>query len=187
MLRALDEADRMLAEGRDHVHELRAGDDAGARWCQAMQQEGERLAALHGIAFRQVETGTPRALHAVTAHEMYRIASEAMRNAFQHARASTIEVEVRYLASRVLIDVRDDGQGLPPAVLASGHVEGHWGLPGMRERAANLGAQLTLATRAGGGTHWRLSVPGQRAWASQGNWLRRCGAYLRSRWRGQER
>ena len=39
MLRALDEADRMLTEGRDHVHELRAGDDAGARWCQALQQE----------------------------------------------------------------------------------------------------------------------------------------------------
>jgi signal transduction histidine kinase/ligand-binding sensor domain-containing protein len=169
MLRALDAADRMLAEGRDHVQELRAGaagDGDQEGWSAMLQREGEHLATLHGVAFRYIESGTPRALQAATSHEICRIASEALRNAFAHARAELIELEVRHARGCVQVDVRDDGLGLPPAVAASGQLAGHWGLPGMRERAAALGAELALLPREGGGTHWRLRVPGtwQQRW-----------------------
>ena len=173
MLRALDEADRMLGEGRDHVHGLRAGEEAGLHWCVILQREGERLAAQHGVAFHYIEQDEPGTLPTAIAHEIYRIASEAMRNAFRHARATRVEIEVRHDNGAVEVDVRDDGQGLPPAVQARGQVAGHWGLPGMRERAARLGARLTLSTHEGGGTQWRLQVPAHRVWPQAGHWLRR--------------
>lgn len=173
MLRALDDADRMLGEGRDHVHDLRAGDDVGARWSAILQREGERLAAQHGIVFRYAEEGEARMLHARAAHEIYRIASEALRNAFQHARAQVVEVAVRYARGGIELAVRDDGQGLPPVVAANGQIPGHWGMPGMRERAARLGARLSVDGRDGGGTQWRLRVPARRAWPVAHGPLRR--------------
>lgn len=173
MLRALDDADRMLGEGRDHVHDLRASDDTGARWCAILQREGERLAAQHGIVFRFGEQGESRVLHARAAHEIYRIASEALRNAFQHARAQEVEVMVRHARGGIELLVRDDGQGLPPLVAAHGQTPGHWGMPGMRERAAKLGARLSLGAAEGGGTHWRLWVPARRAWPAEHGLLRR--------------
>jgi signal transduction histidine kinase/ligand-binding sensor domain-containing protein len=173
MLRALDDADRMLGEGRDHVHDLRAGDDGGARWSAILRREGERLAAQHGIVFRYAEEGEARMLHARAAHEIYRIASEALRNAFQHARAQVVEVAVRYARGGIELVVRDDGQGLPPVVAANGQIPGHWGMPGMRERAARLGARLSVDGRDGGGTQWRLRVPARRAWPAAHGPLRR--------------
>ena len=173
MLRALDDADRMLGEGRDHVHDLRAGDDAGARWSAILRREGERLAAQHGIVFRYAQEGEARQLHARAAHEIYRIASEALRNAFQHARAQVVEVTVRYARGGIELLVRDDGQGLPPVVAAHGQIPGHWGMPGMRERAARLGARLSVDGRDGGGTQWRLRVPARRAWSTGHGPLRR--------------
>lgn len=171
MLRALDAADRMLAEGRDQVHQLRTGDADGEPWPAALQREGEQLAALHGVAFRYLESGLARALPAAASHEIGRIAGEALRNAFVHARATLIELEVRHARGMVQVDVRDDGTGLPPALVSGGQVAGHWGLPGMRERAAAIGAELVLMANQGGGTHWRLRVPH--------NWLQR----WKLRWR----
>ncbi|NHQ93227.1 sensor histidine kinase [Janthinobacterium lividum] len=183
MLRALDDADRMLGEGREQVHDLRAGENVGARWSAILRREGERLALLHGIAFRYGETGQARALRGAAAHEIYRIASEAMRNAFQHARAQLVEVRVDYARGGMQVDVSDDGQGLPPAVMARGHIPGHWGMPGMRERTAKLGARLSVRARDGGGTQWRLRVPARQAWPRKGGWLRR----LLPPWRRSER
>lgn len=179
MLRALAAADRMLAEGRDHVHQLRTGDADDEPWSAALRREGEQLAALHGVAFRYLDSGLARALPAAASHEIRRIAGEALRNAFVHARATLIELEVRHARGMVQVDVRDDGSGLPPALVLGGQVAGHWGLPGMRERAAAIGAELELIRREGGGTHWRLRVP--RSW--QQRWLRR----WKLRWRRRSR
>lgn len=173
--RALDNAESLLGEGRDQVHHLRTGDEAGMHWCDVLQREGERLAVQHGVRFRYSEEGTPAALRQDDAHEIYRIVSEAMRNAFRHARAQLIEVLVQYSCDGVEITVRDDGQGMPPAVMAHGQLPGHWGLPGMRERAARLGAQLTHSARPGaGGTQWHLWMPARNTPA---NWLCRCLPY----------
>ena len=173
LLRALDAADRVLEEGRDQVHQLRTGDTDDEPWPDALRREGERLAALHGVAFRYLESGKPQALPAAARHEIRRIAGEALRNAFVHARAALIELELRHARGMVQLDVRDDGSGLPPALASGGQVAGHWGLPGMRERAAAIGAELALITREGGGTHWRLRVPldWKRRWLQR--WRRR--------------
>jgi signal transduction histidine kinase len=105
-------------------------------------------------------------LHPVIRDEVYRIGREALVNAFRHARASSIEVEVQYTTSHLQVLVRDDGCGIDPQVLRSGR-EGHWGLPGMRERAEGIGAKLKVWSRNAAGTEVELIVPGNVAYPHQ--------------------
>ena len=80
--------------------------------------------------------GQPRDLHPIVRDEIYKIAAEALRNAFRHAQAGRVEVEIRYDDEEFRLRVRDDGKGIDPAVLAAQGIEGHYGLRGMPERAA---------------------------------------------------
>ena len=95
----------------------------------------------------------------------YRIGRESLVNAFRHSRASKIEVEVDYSASNLHILVRDNGCGIDPEVLRTGR-DGHWGLPGMRERAEKVGAKLRAWSRTAAGTEVELTVPGHVAFQS---------------------
>ena len=76
--------------------------------------------------------------------------------------AQKIEVAIDYAAAEVRVLVRDNGCGIDEQVLSSGR-EGHWGLPGMRERAERIGARLKVWSRAGAGTEIELVVPGHVA------------------------
>jgi nitrate/nitrite-specific signal transduction histidine kinase len=62
--------------------------------------------------------------------------------------------------------IRDDGQGIEPQILDTGERRGHWGLPGMRERAERIGARLDIWSRASAGTEIDLSVPGPVAYGT---------------------
>ena len=88
---------------------------------------------------------------------MYLIGREALINAFRHAQATRIEVELKYTASYLRLLVRDDGCGIDPHVIDSGR-DGHWGLSGMRERADRIGARLHVSSSATAGTEIELSV-----------------------------
>jgi signal transduction histidine kinase len=112
--------------------------------------------------------------------EVYLIGREALLNAFMHAHANRIEVEVEYASRHLRVLVRDDGRGIDPQVLHSGR-EGHWGLVGIRERSKRIGASLRLRSRIGAGTEVDLTVPGSIAFEKDSNapisrwfrWLRR--------------
>jgi signal transduction histidine kinase len=101
-------------------------------------------------------------LHSVIRDEIYQIGHEALSNAFRHAHASDIEVELEYAASHLGVFVRDNGCGIDTQVLLEGR-EGHWGLSGMRERTERIGGKLRVLSRAVAGTEVELSVPGQIA------------------------
>ncbi len=88
-----------------------------------------------------------------------------MRNAFRHAGARRIEVELRYDERRLRLGVRDDGRGIAPEVLSAGGREGHFGLHGMRERARLIGGKLTVWSAAQAGTEVELAVPAANAYA----------------------
>jgi nitrate/nitrite-specific signal transduction histidine kinase len=60
--------------------------------------------------------------------------------------------------------VRDDGNGIDPKVFEEGRRSGHWGLPGMRERATALGGQLHVWSESGAGTEIELTIPGSIAY-----------------------
>ena len=110
--------------------------------------------------------GERRPLHPVLRDEVYRIGREALINAFRHAQAKSIDVELTYASSYLRLLVRDDGRGIDPHVVQSGR-EGHWGLSGMRERADRIGARLHVFSSATAGTEIELSVPGSVAFEDQ--------------------
>ncbi len=132
-------------------------------------------------AFRVIVQGQPIAIHPVIRDEVYRIGREAIVNAFLHAEATVIEVEVDYTTSHLNILVRDDGKGIDPGILHSGR-EGHWGLIGMRERAQAINASLKLFSRAEAGTEVELAVPGHIAYQDPANSLTRKLSDLSPEW-----
>ena len=160
---ALQQADRVLVEGRDRLSGLRRR-GASRDVCEALSETGEELSAQHGVSFQLRYREHKLELQELAADEIYRIGREALLNAFQHARAHRIEVDVIYGAERFRLQVRDDGIGFDPLRAAATERGQHWGLVGMRERARRLGAALTIAADARGGTKVELSVPAARAY-----------------------
>ena len=102
--------------------------------------------------------GKVKEMHPVVREEVYRIGYEAIRNACAHASASQVQVELRY-AQDLDLRIRDNGVGIDPAVIERGK-EAHFGLQGMRERAARIGGKLTLFSKLNAGTEIKLVVPG---------------------------
>jgi signal transduction histidine kinase len=89
-----------------------------------------------------------------------------LRNAFQHAQAKQIEVELRYDEQQLRLRVRDDGKGIDLKVLSQGGREGHFGMHGMRERAQLIGGKLTVWSAPDSGTEIEVSVPASHAYAA---------------------
>jgi len=176
-------ADDALDPSTDPVRMRRAMEQL-ARWLEQAMQEGR--AALNSLrtsttqrndlaeAFRRatenghvpssMETalsvvGDARDMHPIVRDEIYRIGYEAIRNAYLHSRATRLEVELRY-EHDLTIRVRDNGVGIEPTVANEGKA-GHFGLRGMRERAARIGAELTIVTSPTSGTELTVVVPGR--------------------------
>jgi signal transduction histidine kinase/ligand-binding sensor domain-containing protein len=164
--RVLDLMSRVIEEGRNAVRGLRSSDlnvdDDLERLFRRVQQE---LAVTTTSDFRVIVEGRPRALHPIVRDEVHRIGREALMNAFRHANAKQIEVELEYAPHHLRMLVRDDGAGIDADVLQSGR-QGHWGLSGMRERAERMGARLRLWSRKDAGTEVELSVPGHVAFVT---------------------
>jgi signal transduction histidine kinase/ligand-binding sensor domain-containing protein len=167
-LRALDEAleqtEQAIAEGRDAIQDLRSEpfahhDLEHLVTAMGQQLEGSQDATLNSAHFSVTVEGERRALSPLLEDEVYRITCELLRNAFQHARARQIEAEIRYDDHQLRLRIRDDGKGIDPKVLQEGGRAGHWGLPGLRERAKHIGAQLGFWSEAGAGTEVELTVP----------------------------
>jgi ligand-binding sensor domain-containing protein/signal transduction histidine kinase len=112
--------------------------------------------------YRVIVDSVTRPVRPLIRDEVYRIGREAVLNAFMHAHANRIEIEVEYASRQLRVLVRDDGRGIDPQVLYSGR-EGHWGLVGIRERSKRIGAHLRLRSRIGAGTEVDLTVPGSIA------------------------
>ncbi|WP_199545610.1 sensor histidine kinase [Streptomyces sp. N35] len=103
----------------------------------------------------------PRLPHAV-ARQLLTIASEALENSHRHAHASHVTVEYGVIAHELLrLSVQDNGKGLPPGTdLEELRKAGHFGLVGMVERAASIGARIRIGRgRASTGTEVRLDIP----------------------------
>jgi signal transduction histidine kinase len=108
--------------------------------------------------------GTVVALKPLICIEVYSIAREALTNAFRHASASQVEVELIYDRAQFSLRIRDNGTGIGEQMVSGGRL-GHWGLQGMRERAGLSGGKLSFGTRPGAGTKVELLIPGKLAYA----------------------
>ncbi len=157
---------RVIEEGRNAVGGLRSSYSGSRDLEHAFSLIRQELAIQAEIDFRVIVEGRPRPLHPVIRDEVYRIGREALVNAFRHSGAASIEVELEYAVKSFRVLVRDNGCGMDSQVLQAGR-EGHWGLPGMRERAETIGARLHVWSSATNGTEVELSVPGHIAFEFQ--------------------
>ncbi len=161
--KTLDRADEAIAEGRSAVYDLRSSTTTTNDLAHAVKALGDELATPDAAAFRLVVEGATRDMHPIIRDELYRIAREALRNAFSHAHAHHIEAELIYTDRSFQLRIRDDGEGIASEILKEGR-PGHYGLPGMRERAEQIGAKLTIWSGAGSGTEIELNIEGSMAY-----------------------
>jgi len=147
-----------IEEGRNAIQGLRSSDSRRSDLVVALSAVRQEFATEHGVDFRVNFVGQQQPLRPAIQDEIYRIGREALVNAFCHAAAQRIELELEYASSGLIMRVLDDGRGIDPQVLDTGR-KGHWGLTGMRERAARMGGLLKVSSSPTAGTEIRLSVP----------------------------
>jgi signal transduction histidine kinase len=172
LTRALQLMRQVIDEGRNAVRGLRSSSSGSLDLEQAFALVQQEIVAHtktgEQAGFRVIVEGPRKPLHPLLRDDAYRIGREAVINAFRHAQAKHIEVELKYSRNQLRILVRDDGCGIDPHILRSGR-NGHWGLSGMRERADQIGARLQLYSSAAAGTVVELSIPGHIAFLGHSN------------------
>ena len=145
-----------IQEGRLALSSLRSSTTQQNDLAEAFLRAGEECRLERAVAFELDVDGTARPLHPIVRDEVYRIGYEAIRNACAHSEGSQVKVELSYTRGLVL-RVLDNGKGLAADIAINGKA-GHFGLIGMRERAARLQARLTLSSPRGSGTLVELVV-----------------------------
>jgi signal transduction histidine kinase/ligand-binding sensor domain-containing protein len=170
----LKRADEVMTEGRDRVQDLRTADTFSRNLVESLSSVGEQLAREYKIEFSVILDGQPQDLEPSLLEEAYAIGREALLNAFTHAQARLVELQIIYSEADFRLRCRDDGKGLDTNLLTEGR-PGHFGLTGMRERARRMGAELEIWSRPNAGTELELKVPAVSAYAvrrSRFHWLR---------------
>jgi signal transduction histidine kinase/ligand-binding sensor domain-containing protein len=163
----LEQGQQAINEGREAV--LRSSTVIANDLAGAFATLGEELAAKQDshnpVAFQVEVEGETRDLHPILRDEVYRIACEALRNAFQHSGAARIEVRLHYDDRQFWVCIRDNGKGIDAKVVDACGREGHYGLPGMHERAKLAGGSLVVRSRVNSGTEVEIIIPAARAYA----------------------
>ena len=179
--RKVEDAGKHLDKTRDYVREGLA-DARQSIWALRTQDADETTlpvklrriaegAGGNGLKSKFSLFGAYRPLPAETERELLRIAQEAVHNVKKHAGAGQVWVELKYEPGTIALEVRDDGRGINlDRVNPSfpGHTgSGHFGLTGMRERAAAIGGELDVESAQGAGTSVRLRAPAPEATREQ--------------------
>jgi len=182
--RVLQLMGQVIEEGRSALRGIRSSAGGTETLEHAFAAMPQLLAEPGNMSYRVIVEGVHLPLHPVIRDEVCRIGREALSNAYRHSQARSIEVEIEYARRQLRVRVRDDGRGIDPQVVLAGR-EGHWGLPGMRERANRIRAKLKVRSRVGAGTEVDLTVPGHVAYKDHAgratrlrNWF---PAWLRSK------
>jgi len=169
---AIREGDEAIAEGRDAIQGLRDNPAIESNLEDLLRAAGKELASSsraegEAPAFQVTLEGVRQPLSPLLQDEVYGIAREILRNAFRHAQACRIEAEIAFDRQFFRLRIRDNGKGIDRSVIEAGSRLGHWGLPGVRERAKRIGAQLKLWSEPGAGTEAELTVPARIAYGTE--------------------
>jgi signal transduction histidine kinase len=166
---AIDRAAEALTESRHAVQKMRAPSVGSTDLAEALTRLGDELRDAHSSLalapnFRVLVEGVPHTVNPLVRDDLYRIGREAIGNAFRHANARQVEVELRYEPDALALRVRDDGVGMESRLAARGGRHGHWGLSGMRERTRGLGGRFTVWSELRQGTEIEATIPGRVAY-----------------------
>lgn len=148
----LNEALQLIRHSRDESHlsidilrSLSHSDRLDVLIRHCVLQKG----AVSGTVIELETEGNPVPLSFLLVNNLFRITQEALANAVRHSGAHKIKVRLNYQKREVRLEVEDDGKGFSPDQ-APGPEQGHFGLTGIRERCASIGAQLELRSNEGG-------------------------------------
>jgi signal transduction histidine kinase len=156
--RALDLIRKGLDDGRAALLGLRSGALPDGSLEKALGEIRDDFVPGGRTRLCIVILGETRPLATAVQEQIYWIAREALLNALRHSGASRIEAEIEYLPRKLRVVVRDDGTGIDQEALRTGR-KSHWGLTGMQERAANIGAKVRVWSERGEGTEVEISLP----------------------------
>jgi signal transduction histidine kinase/sugar lactone lactonase YvrE len=181
---AIHAAEEGITEGRAAIRDLRPEAASQRELPELLNATGSELGSAQALAgrspsFSLVVEGKQQTLSPRLQDEVYRISREILRNAFAHAAASRIEVEIHYDFDQLRLRIRDDGKGIDPEILRAGGQSGHWGIPGIRERAQRMGARLDFWSEVGAGTEVELVIPAAMAYSNHRD-DRRFGVFRRT-------
>jgi signal transduction histidine kinase len=177
--RALSTADRIIVEGRNRVASLRSEHVTDAELLGALEAAAGDLDPDRKVRFRCHRSGNAGTLRLRVADEVFFIAREALTNAFRHAEASEINLELAYGARYFSMACTDDGRGFRAD---EREWAGHWGLQGIEERARKFNGQASVRSEPGSGTRIAVVIPSYRAYVRHSRLM----FYLRA-WRLSER
>ncbi|MPZ81933.1 MAG: sensor histidine kinase [Actinophytocola sp.] len=153
---ALRTARENLVESRRLINALRPAQLDGARLPYAVRQLTDRLTEETTVDAHTVITGDPVPLSDTAETQLLRVVQEALTNVRRHAAATEVTVTLSYVDDMLVIDVQDDGIGIPTGIDAPAHGVG---LAGMRERVDSLAGTLAVESAPCDGTTIALSVP----------------------------
>ncbi len=156
----------VVSHGRREMTGLHDGVTGSDDLAEALSRAAQEFRRPNGPSFHIVVQGHPRTLHPLVGEEVYRIAREAIGNAFRHAASDHIEVELSFASDELRVRIHDDGRGISHALVESGR-PGHLGLQGMRERAKHIGASVKIWSRVDVGTEVDVIIPGRSAFQPQ--------------------
>jgi ligand-binding sensor domain-containing protein len=174
MRRALEKLSAWLEkasqEARAAVKSLRSSTMPGNDLAAALQHSIDNDSNNGSLAASFSVVGAAREIHPIVKDETYCIGYEAIRNAQAHSAGTLLKVELKFDGDLEL-RIRDNGVGMDSAVREHGK-ENHFGLEGMRERAANIGGKLTITSSSISGTEVVLVVPASIAFVDAKSHLR---------------
>jgi signal transduction histidine kinase len=186
---AIHAAEEGITEGRAAIRDLRPEPASQRSLPDLLNAACRELATAQGLnghapSYQVLVEGEQQELSPMLQSEVYRISREVIRNAFAHAVAGRIEVEVHYDQDQLRVRIRDDGKGIAPKILEDAGQPGHWGISGMGERAQRIESRLDFWSELGAGTEVQLTVPAAMAYENR-RYNRRFRLFRKTRDRGQ--
>jgi signal transduction histidine kinase len=144
-----------IRRARHSIWELRSPILESNDLSRALRRAVEEAVADRPVELAVSQQGVPRPGAPAMGQDLVLIGQEAVSNAVRHGRPNRVTVTLDYLKDTIRLAIEDDGCGFEP----DKPVSGHYGLIGMRERAADLRGRLTIDSSPGRGTRVEAVVP----------------------------
>lgn len=140
-----------IAEARRAIWQLRSQSSETMDFAARLSKMASEVSGASDIRANVEVHGTYRSLPVDVENELLRIAQEAVTNAIKHAKPGAIHIDLIYESRKLRMTITDNGRGFTVTPEVS-PLNGHYGLKGMRERAEQIDAKLTVSSVLGSGT-----------------------------------
>jgi signal transduction histidine kinase/ligand-binding sensor domain-containing protein len=164
--RALALSRSAIGGGRLTLQSLRRHPVTGSALVESLRQTADAYSekTLSTVEYRI--DGEEQLLHPQVAEDLSELGQEALRNALKYAGRGIVKVRLRFGPSAFELMVRDEGPGMAEEIQRAG-IPGHYGLTGMRERAARIAGEFSIISAPMQGTTVQVAVPASRAYQAQ--------------------